>query len=110
VFGLGPAGQALGRVTGPLLAYLASKGIRNMIYVDDGRTAVSTKAKADSEYKFAISIFLKAGFTVAIEKSDKFRDSAQRKEYLGFIRDTRYMTVHVPEKKLSRALAILGIS
>jgi hypothetical protein len=32
VFGLGPAGQALGRVMRPLLAYLALKGIRNMMY------------------------------------------------------------------------------
>jgi hypothetical protein len=47
--------------------------------VDDGRTAASTKAKVDSDYEFAISIFVKAGFTVAIEKSDKFGDSAQKK-------------------------------
>jgi hypothetical protein len=108
VFGLGPAGQALGRVMWPLLAYLASKGIRNMMYVDEGRTAASTKAKADSDYKFAIGFVVKAGFTVAIEKSDKFGDSAQRKEYLDFIIDTSNMTLYVPKKKLSSVLGLLG--
>jgi hypothetical protein len=37
VFGLGPAGQALGRVMRPILIYLAKCGIRNMMYVADGR-------------------------------------------------------------------------
>jgi hypothetical protein len=45
---------------------------------------------------------------VAVEKSDKLGDSAQRKEYLGFIIDTCDMTVHVPEQKLKRVLDILS--
>jgi hypothetical protein len=49
VFGLGPAGQALGRVMKPILTFLALNGIRNIMYVDDGRTAASTKAKADRD-------------------------------------------------------------
>jgi hypothetical protein len=36
VFGLGPAGQALGSVMRPILIYLPKCGIRNMMYVDDG--------------------------------------------------------------------------
>jgi hypothetical protein len=35
VFGLGPAGQALGRVMRPIMVYLAKCGIRNMMYVDN---------------------------------------------------------------------------
>jgi hypothetical protein len=34
-FGLGPAGQALGRLMRPLLQYLTLQGIRNLVYVDD---------------------------------------------------------------------------
>jgi hypothetical protein len=45
---------------------------------------------------------------VAKEKSDKFGDSAQRKEYLGFVIDTQEMSVYVPALKLARVLAILG--
>jgi hypothetical protein len=45
---------------------------------------------------------------VAKEKSDKFGDSAQRKEYLGFVIDTQEMSVYVPALKLARVLEILG--
>jgi hypothetical protein len=73
----------------PLLAYLASIGICNIMYVDDGRTSGATKKKADEDYVITIRVFAKAGLTVAKEKSDKFGNSAQRKEYLGFVIDTQ---------------------
>jgi hypothetical protein len=100
VFGLGPAGQALGRVMRPILTYLYLVGIRIMMYVDDGRTAAGSKQQADRDYATKIRVFTEAGFTVAEEKSDKLGDSAQRKEYLGFVIDTNEMSVHVPERKL----------
>jgi hypothetical protein len=107
VFGLGPAGQALGRVMRPILIYLAKCGIRNMMNVDDGRVGASSKQKADANYAKTIDVFGKAGFTVNKEKSDKLGDSAERKEYLGFCIDTEEMAVHVPELKLARVLGIL---
>jgi hypothetical protein len=33
----------------PLLAYLASIGIRNIMYLDDGRTSGATKKKAEED-------------------------------------------------------------
>jgi hypothetical protein len=45
VLGLGPEGQALGRVMPPILRYLADHGVRNMVYVDDGHVVASTKLK-----------------------------------------------------------------
>jgi hypothetical protein len=107
VFGLGPAGQALGRVMRPILIYLAECGIRNMMYVDDGRVGASSKPKADADYAKTIDVFEKAGFNVNKEKSEKLGDSAQRKEYLGFCIDTEEMAVYVPELKLARVLGIL---
>jgi hypothetical protein len=76
VFGLGPAGQSLGRVMRPILVYPAKCGIRNMMYVDDGRVGASTKQRADADYARTIEVFEKAGFTVNKEKSDKLGDSA----------------------------------
>jgi hypothetical protein len=70
------------------------------MYVDDGRTAAGSKQQADRDYATNIRVFTEAGFTVAEEKSDKLGDSAQRKEYLGFVIDTNEMSVHVPERKL----------
>jgi hypothetical protein len=108
VFDLGPAGQALKRVMRPILTYLYLLGIRIRMYVDDVRTAVGSKQQADSDYATTIRVFTEAGFTMAEEKLDKLGDSAQRKEYLGFVIDTDEMSVHVPEQKLVRVLQLLG--
>jgi hypothetical protein len=50
---------------------------------------------------------MKAGFTIAKEKSDKLGSAAQIKEYLGFEINTLSMTVHVPTAKLDRTKSIL---
>jgi hypothetical protein len=107
VFGLGPSGQALGRVMQPIMIHLAKCGIRNMMYVDDGQVGAPLKQKADADYAKTIDIFEKAGFTVNKDKSDKLGDSDKRKEYLGFCIDTEEMAVYVPELKLARVLGIL---
>jgi hypothetical protein len=79
VFGLGPAGQALGRVMRPILRTLADLGIRNLVYVDDGIVIASSKLRADADYEITLNLFKSAGFVVAEEKSDPIRASAQRK-------------------------------
>jgi hypothetical protein len=109
VFGLGPAGQLLARVMRPILTSLMLRGIRNTMYVDDGRTVGATKSKADGGYALTLKMFVVAGFTVAAEKSDKVGDSSQEKEYLGFMIDTMSMMVHVPKLKLERILYHLTI-
>jgi hypothetical protein len=101
-FGLGPAGQALGRVMRPILRTLADLLIRNLVYVDNGIVIASSKLRADSDYETTLSLFKSAGFIVAEEKSDPLGASVQRKEYLGFLIDTLSMTVEVPELKMSR--------
>jgi hypothetical protein len=45
---------------------------------------------------------VKAGFTIAKDKSDKVGDSAQRKEYLGFEIDSVGMAAFVPALKMAR--------
>jgi hypothetical protein len=93
----------------PILTYLALIGIRNMMYVDDGRVNVATKDRADRDYATTIEVFSKAGFKMAMEKSDGLGQSAQRKDYLNFTIDTKEMCVFVPEQKLARILGILDI-
>jgi hypothetical protein len=109
VFGLGPAGQALGRVMRPILRTLADLGIRNLVYVDDGIVIASSKLRADADYEITLNLFKSAGFVVAEEKSDPIGASAQRKEYLGFLIDIASMTVEVPELKMSRIRKLLEL-
>jgi hypothetical protein len=51
--------------------------------------------------------FKRAGFTVAVEKSDPIGAASQRKEYLGFLIDTKAMIVEVPRQKMLRIKDLL---
>jgi hypothetical protein len=107
VFGLAPAGQLLSRVMRPILKALADRGVRNTMYVDDGRTVAGSKSRTDKDYEITLYLFKGAGFTVAEEKSDPIGPSSQRKVYLGFLIDTLNMTVEVPAAKLTRIIDLL---
>jgi hypothetical protein len=45
VFGLGPAGQTLGRVIRPVLKFLTDARVRNFMYVNDGWIVAAIKRK-----------------------------------------------------------------
>jgi hypothetical protein len=49
VFRLAPAGQLLGRIMRPILVFLSSRGIRLMVYVDDGGNTARDKVKANAD-------------------------------------------------------------
>jgi hypothetical protein len=107
VFVLGPAGQLLGWMMRPILRKLSEMGIRNVMYVDDGWGVASTKDKADANYAIALFYFKRAGFIVALEKLDPIGAALQRKEYLGFLIDTKAMIVEVPWQKMLRIKDLL---
>jgi DNA polymerase elongation subunit (family B) len=69
--------------------------------------SIKKRLVIDNDYALTIDTFIKVGFTIALDKSDKVGDSSQCKEYLGFVIDTRDMTVHVPELKMARITALL---
>jgi hypothetical protein len=67
----------------------------------------STKVKADADYAIALFYFKRAGFIVALEKSDPVGAASQRKEYLGFLIDTKAIIVEVPRQKMLRIKDLL---
>ena len=104
-FGLTPATAIMTRVVKPILAYLASLGIRASIYLDDLKINAATKALAWKHYQITREVFQKAGFVISVEKSDEFSDVSQQKLYLGFIMDSVTMTASASSDKLSSASA-----
>ena len=60
-FGLAPAAAIMTRLVKPILAYLASLGIRASIYLDDLKVNASSKAKAWDHYQITQKVFWKAG-------------------------------------------------
>ena len=100
-FGLAPAAAIMTRIVKPILAYLASLGIRASIYLDDLKINAATKALAWEHYQVTRDVFRKAGFVISVEKSDEFSDISQQKLYLGFIMDSVTMTASASADKLS---------
>jgi hypothetical protein len=91
----------------PILRKLSEMGIRNVMYVDDGWVVASTKDKANADYAIALFYFKRAGFIVALEKSDPIGAASQRKEYLGFLIDTKAMIVDFRRQKMLRIKDLL---
>ena len=106
-FGLAPAAAIMTRLVKPILAYLASLGIRASIYLDDLKVNAQTKALAWEHYQITKNVFRQAGFVISAEKSDEFSDISQRKLYLGFIMDSVSMTASASSEKLSSVITFV---
>ena len=94
-FGLGSAVHCITKLMKPIIAYLHVKGIRNSIYIDDGRILASTKSEAEYARKLAYQVLEKAGWTLEDKKSDKEGQASQVKDYLGFLINTNTMRVQL---------------
>ena len=99
-FGLATATQCLARVTKAITRYAALEGIRNCLYIDDGRIGAATKELCISQLHQVLSIWKRAGFVISEEKSDTAESVAQQKAYLGFVIDSVTMTVAATDRKL----------
>ena len=91
----------------PIRAKIASLGIRHSIYMDDGHVMGTT---IEETYKALLSVYdilQKAGFKLALDKSDTKDTITQSKEYLGFTLHSQDMTITVPDKKKCKVKQVL---
>lgn len=98
-FGLASAVHVMTKIMKPLSAYIASKGIRHTIYLDDGRVTADSKPQAGQDLETVLEVLEKAGWSLALEKSDTPNTVAQEKMYLGFLIDTASMSVRLGKEK-----------
>ena len=94
-FGLGSAVHCITKLLKPVVAYLHVRGIRNSIFIDDGRILAKSEREAESARKTAYQVLEKAGWTLENLKSDGENQANQIKEYLGFVINTITMTVQL---------------
>lgn len=99
-FGLASATHCLARLTKPICALLAKRGIRNTIYIDDGWIPALIKLLAQEHLRETLDVLGRAGFVVAKEKTDFVEQVSQTKEYLGFIIDSVAMRISAPQNKI----------
>ena len=98
-FGLGSAVHCITKLLKPIVAHLHLKGIRNTIFIDDGRVLAITAEEAEKARKLAYQTLEKAGWTLESQKSDKEGEASKIKEYLGFVINTASMTVQLKEDR-----------
>ena len=99
-FGVGPAVFLVNILTRPIKAYLHTKGILALSYIDDNFIYHVCIVVALFIAKFALSIFLFGGWLINWEKSALI--PAQRLYYLGFFIDSKEMIVEAPKMKLDK--------
>jgi hypothetical protein len=103
-FGLSSAVHCITKILKPINAFFHRKGIKHSIYLDDGRITAASESLANENQDFVYDTLAKSGWIIENEKSDKKGDASQIKTYLGFVIDSRSMTVRMEEGKKWRIL------
>jgi len=98
-FGLTSAVHCITKIFKPLVATLHTQGIRYSQFIDDGRVVAKSKEECQNHLAIVYDLLQKCGWQLAVSKSDRVDDVAQKKNYLGFVIDTEKMLVSVEEKK-----------
>jgi len=101
-FGLNSAVHAITKIWKPIGRYLTSQGLRNTIYIDDGRILVEDENEVEKARCFTYNTIAKAGWSIERDKSDKKGEAGRLKKYLGFLIDSESMMVAATEDKLAK--------
>jgi hypothetical protein len=109
-FGIASAVHVMTKIWKPITRYLNANGVRNTIYIDDGRLLAKTAEEAERSRIFAYEAISKAGWAIEIEKSDTKEKASQQKAYLGFEIDSVSMMVKATEKKLKKVERLINES
>lgn len=101
-FGLNSAVHAITKIWKPVSQYLTSQGLRNTIYIDDGRVLVENPEEVESARLLTYNTIAQAGWSIEKEKSDKKDEAGRIKKYLGFLINSESMTVSATDDKLNK--------
>ena len=107
-FGLATACYVFTKLMRPLVKRWRGKGIRNIMYIDDGICAATTVAECIANRDIVIQDLAKAGFVLNTKKS--CLDPVQYGRWLGFMLDLKGGSFQVPNDrvlKLNSAIAAI---
>ena len=99
-FGISTACYLFTKVMRPLTKHWRGKGIKCVIYIDDGIGAMKGKDAAQKAGEQMKEVLEKTGFHINKEKS--CFEPTQRGKWLGTVIDTQSMTFQVPSEKLEK--------
>ena len=99
-FGLSTACYVFTKLLRPLVKRWRSKGLRCIVYIDDGICASSDRQQCVVDTKQIVDDIALAGFVINAEKSSL--EPQQVGPWLGFLLDLNKGMFYVPEEKLAR--------
>ena len=108
-FGIASAVHVMTKVMKPVSAYLMSQGIKNSIYLDDGRVVSPSEEQARKDLRITYDCLAQAGWILALKKSDTCQSVSQTKDYLGFTIDSKAMRVFLQPKKKTELINMLSL-
>ena len=97
-FGLSSAPYVFTKLLRPVLTSLRDQGIRCLMYLDDMLILGKTPQELNHNFCLSKSLLTTLGFSVNEEKSSA--GPTQELEFLGFLIDSKQMTLSVTEEKL----------
>jgi len=97
-FGLSSAPQAFTKLMKPVISSLRKLGIHLALYLDDMIIMAETEEELKQHLATAMTTLVSLGFVITLRKS--LLIPGQELEILGFLLDTKRMTIALPQKKL----------
>ena len=97
-FGLGPAPMVFTKLLKPVVSYLRLQGIRILVYLDDMLLMAQSVNDLEIHVQTTIQLLRCLGFVLNVKKCQT--TPSQTMEFLGFLVDSRSMTLSLPETKV----------
>ena len=97
-FGLGPAPMVFTMLLKPVVSYLRLQGIRILVYLDDMLLMAQSVTNLEIHVQTTIQLLRCLGFVLNMKKCQT--TPSQTMEFLGFLVDSRSMTLSLPETKV----------
>ena len=97
-FGLSTACYIFTKLMRPLVRYWRARGVRIVLYLDDGLGAASGSQATTEASKLVQTTLGQAGFVTHPSKSKW--EAVQRLSWLGFVIDTELGQIEIPQEKL----------
>ena len=101
-FGLNDAARAFTKTMKQSAAKVRALGFKVLGYSDDWILAAQTRLLCLKQSRFLVTFLQKLGFRINLEKSSLA--PSQIKEWLGFVIDSRSMTISLPQKKIDNLI------
>ena len=106
-FGLSSAPRVVTKLMKPVVAQLRKRGVRLIIYLDDILIMAETETLAKHHAQTTCNLLEALGFVINFQKS--ILVPSKEMEFLGFLIDSRTMTLALPREKIRKGQHLIDL-